>query len=120
MNVVIARTIPDEEGNWNYVGIFVYEDEVDLFWTVDEELNPFDCEFADLYPSMGMFFDRERDLCEGLDEDDEVYISGPTKPRFSEILTELAGWEDNQETEWWPLSITMADVYEELQERKAS
>ena len=44
MATALVRTIEDKQ----IVGMFVYRDPEDLYWLVDQTMNPYECEFVNL------------------------------------------------------------------------
>lgn len=110
MAAIIARTKPDENGNWDFVGIFEYddvnEDNASLFFVLDEVVSPYACEFCYLDFGMGIFFDKER-----VSEDDtgEYDFDIPVKAFFSERLDDLI---NGQETAWFDIDFNQKEIYD--------
>jgi len=84
MNTVFVRTIPTN-GQHDFVGIVTYDNLDDLFYAVDEIVDPSCCEYLELETSTAIFFDRgvEKYEDEGLGE-----YSIPVNVSFSDILDE--------------------------------
>ena len=106
MAALIARTKPDKSGDWDFIGIFEYddvnEDNASLFYVLDEVVSPFTCEFCFLDFGMGIFFDREH-----VSEDDEAF-DNPINAFFSERLDALVNAKD---TVWFDIDFNQKAIH---------
>jgi hypothetical protein len=107
MSALLARTKPDANGDWDFIGIFEYddvnEDTASLFYVIDEVTDPHNCEFCFLDFGMGIFFDKEHVI-----EADDAFDL-PVAPFFSERLDMLV---NDKTTIWFDIDFTPKEAYD--------
>jgi len=124
MSTLIARTKPNERGEWDFVGIFEYDDcdgqmvdeaILQLFWTIDEVTDPYGCEFCVLESGMGIFFGRKIETFDGVDEgEDIINYDTPVMPTFTAQLDEMLGFGSalsGHDANWFEIKFNKEEVY---------